>query len=180
MYKEPNQLINNLLPLLIIAGMIGGTLYLVRDDVNKQNTTISRIRATTEQTETERIQLEQAKERAETLNPILRDLQTAENEQAAREEDIAAQRIKSNCNWVDSDGSNQKVLAHAQLYYPGTQVLLPAGIKVCDRSGNTGEIGIDGTVDPASIARSRAGVPKEYHRSPWFKQQQEQGGKAKP
>ena len=174
MYQEPNKLLNTLAPVLIVVLVIGGSLLLFKDDISKQSQKVEAIRAQTEQTEQDRIQLDIAKERAEALNPLLKQLNAAEMERATQEEAIASQRVRSNCIWVDSDGSNQKVLANAQLVYPGTRTPLQQGEVVCDRSGNTGVIGTNGLVDPATLARTRNAVPKEYHRSPWFKQQQQE------
>lgn len=175
MYKEPNQLINRLVPLAIVAAVVGGSYLLFRDDIDQQTTKVTAIRAQAERTEQDRIQLDLARERAETLNPLLEQLNAAESKRAVNEEAIASERVRTNCIWVDSDGSNQKVLAGAQPVYPGTQVPLPAGVFACDRSGNTGKIGSDGRVDPASVARTRAAVPKEYHRSQWFQKQAGEG-----
>ncbi len=172
MYDEPNKLINTLAPLLIVVLVIGGSLLLFKDDIHQQSRKVEAIRAQTEQTEQERIQLDIARERAEKLNPLLKQLNAAETERATQEELIASQRVKTNCIWVDSDGRNQKVLANAQLVYPTTQIALQQGEVVCDRSGNTGVIGRNGLVDPSTLARTRSAVPKEYHRSSWFKQQQ--------
>lgn len=176
MYQEPPKLLNTVAPVLIVVLVIGSSLLLFKDDISKQSQTVEAIRAQTDQTEQERIQLDIARERAEKLNPLLKQLNAAEAERVTQEEAIAAQRVKTNCIWVDSDGSNQKVLAHAQLVYPTTRTALQQGEVVCDRSGNTGVISSNGLVDPSTLARTRTAVPKEYHRSPWFKQQQP-GGK---
>lgn len=177
MYQEPNSTLNKILPIAIVVAVIGGSFLLFRDDLDKQSKQVAVIRAQSEATEQERIQLDIAKDRAEKLAPLLKQLNAAESDRAASEEAIASQRVKTNCIWVDSDKrSGQKVLANAQLYYPGTQDPIPAGSVVCDRSGNTGVIGDGGLVDPASIARTRAATPWEYHRSKWFKKQADRGG----
>jgi hypothetical protein len=174
MYKEPNPLLNRIMPLAIVVLAVGGSFLLFKDDINKQSQKVDRIRAQTEQTEQDRIQLDIAKQRAEQLNPLLKQLNAAETERATQEEAIASQRVKSNCLWVDANSSPQKVIAGASLLYPTTQAPLQPGEVVCDRSGNTGVIGSNGLVDPTSVARTRARTPWEYHTSTWFKQQ---GGK---
>lgn len=175
--QEPNQLLNKVIPLGIVMLVVGGSFLLFRDDINQQSAKVAAIRAQSEQTEQERIQLDIAKERAEKLTPLLKQLNAAEADRAASEEAIAAQRVKTNCIWVDSDQRRgQKALANEKLYYPGTNEVIPPGSVVCDRSGNTAVIGTDGLVDPASVARTRAATPWEYHRSKWFRKQAD-GGK---
>ncbi len=175
MYQEPNQLLNRVAPIAIVVLVTGGSFLLFRDDINKQSEQVAKIRAQSEQAEQERIQLDLARDRAEKLTPILKQLNRAESDRAASEEAIASGRVKTNCIWVDggerTDQTDQKVLANAQLFYPGTQTPLPPGSVVCDRSGNTGVIGDSGLVDPSSVARTRAATPWEYHRSKWFKRQ---------
>lgn len=173
MYKEPNPLIIKVAPLAIVALVIGGSFWLFRDDIQAQDRKTQAIRAQTEKTESDAIQLDIARDRAEKLNPLLKQLNAAESERATNEEAIASQRVKSNCLWVDANKAPQKVLANATLIYPGTSAQIQPGEIVCDRSGNTGIVGSNGLVDPASIARTRAAVPSEYHRSGWFRQ----GGK---
>lgn len=171
MYKEPNQLANKLAPLAIVAAVVGSSFWLFRDDIQAQDQKVQTIRQQTEQTEQDAIQLDLARERAEKLNPLLKQLNAAEAERAKNEEITASARVRSNCLWVDANGINQKVIANATLIYPGTSAQIPPQTVVCDRSGNTGVVGESGAVDPQSIARTRAAVPSEYHRSGWFRQQ---------
>jgi hypothetical protein len=174
MYQEPNQLLNKYAPIAIIVVVVGGSLALFGGDIEKQSAKVDGIRAQTERIESDRIQLDIARQRAEQLNPLLKQLNAAETERATQEEAIASQRVKTNCLWVDANGSLQKVIAGAALIYPTTQAPLQPGEMVCDRSGNTGVIGSNGLVDPSSVARTRARTPWEYHTSTWF---QQRGGK---